>query len=114
MICFALGVSLCLQAEGHYSSTHGGYSNVALGYGSVIAGGHQNTVGVAADLSASDADEASGAFGFVGAGWGNGVSVVTTTYCNHGFFCVLSRLFFFIFETSTCSGFIVVVVVVVF
>ena len=63
------------QAEGHYSSAHGGYSNVALGYGSVIAGGHQNTVGVTADNSASDAAAASGAFGFVGTGWGNRVSM---------------------------------------
>jgi len=65
-------LSSCVeQANGHYSSAASGYSNRAFGYGSTIGGGHQNTVGSASDADVGDMAIATGAFGFVGAGWGN-------------------------------------------
>ena len=49
----------------------GRYTNKAFGYGSVVTGGHYNNVGSIVDDAVLNITFATGAYGFVGAGWGN-------------------------------------------
>jgi hypothetical protein len=68
------------QANGHYSSVLFGFSNRALGYGSVVAGGHYNTVGLVVDVDVNKTDTL-GWYAFVGAGVGNQVRSESRCCC---------------------------------
>lgn len=50
---------------------HHRYTNNAFGYGSVVVGGHYNKVGSIVDDDVLNITYATGAYGFVGAGWAN-------------------------------------------
>ncbi len=68
------------QANGHYSNVMSGYNNRALGYGSVIAGGQHNTVGLVVDIDVNYT-QTLGAYAFVGAGWANQVQYCCRRCC---------------------------------
>ena len=71
-----VGLVFCESWDGShflliYSHFLNRYTNNAFGYGSVVVGGHYNNVGSIVDDAVLNITLATGAYGFVGAGWGN-------------------------------------------